>query len=667
MKRLKYLLITLSSVLMALCLTIAVACGEGSQAVVRLSQSSLTLEVNGSALLTATTENTDEEVVWSTSNGNIATVDKGYVTAVGEGTATITAAAGEASATCTVTVQGSQTVPVLKLEREQVSVIRGGGYTLTMETLYQGSSVSDVAYTWTAADEGSSAVARLTYLGNGSTLVEGLALGEARYYVSATVHGTYLVKALNISVVSLGTTVEIEGLDFNGEAYLLELSTLEVNGGKTAFALDVTVFNEGTKVQGAEVTWTSDNSAIAKVEGDEIVSVTRGTTVLHGTYAAQGVRGEAAVRVSVTSPTIELSETETIEVENLQPLSLATTLQGTATEVTLNGNTVGTCSGNTITFVKSAMPVAAKELGENKTLSIVTDKAYYTMTVNVYTKIIRNKADLDGMGAIARKNGAPDAYVPGVEGIAWDGYFILGTNIAYNGTFTHFIDDSAIYEITRAGYATSQPVLQGQSWTNGAIFGFKGVFDGRGYNIDGLEIESASNKSAGIFTVLHRDGVVQNVSFTKAVVKGGSGYICSAGAGTIRNVYIEYKELDGKEGTRNTGSFFTHEINTGTVGATVEHCFIDASGATFRNTKTNIHIFGTTSTSTAVYNGVYAICGDSSIKAVTDDYSANICGMYESAIRMGLDSAARREIATWDSTYWTIGLNGVPSFKTKAN
>ena len=47
---------------------------------------------------------TDKTVTWSSSNTSVATVVDGVVTAVGEGTATISAIAGDVTATCTVTV-----------------------------------------------------------------------------------------------------------------------------------------------------------------------------------------------------------------------------------------------------------------------------------------------------------------------------------------------------------------------------------------------------------------------------------------------------------------------------------------------------------------------------------------------------------------------------------
>jgi phi13 family phage major tail protein len=76
---------------------------------ISLSSSTLSLTVGDDpSTLTATTTPTGKKVTWRTSNANVATVDgEGNVTAVGAGTAVITAISGAQSAACTVTVTAS--------------------------------------------------------------------------------------------------------------------------------------------------------------------------------------------------------------------------------------------------------------------------------------------------------------------------------------------------------------------------------------------------------------------------------------------------------------------------------------------------------------------------------------------------------------------------------
>ena len=77
---------------------------------ITVSPKTLDLEVGQTGTLTAivTPDNaTDKTVIWTSSDNTVATVDKdkGVVTAVGKGTATITAAAGGKTAACKVTVK----------------------------------------------------------------------------------------------------------------------------------------------------------------------------------------------------------------------------------------------------------------------------------------------------------------------------------------------------------------------------------------------------------------------------------------------------------------------------------------------------------------------------------------------------------------------------------
>jgi Synergist-CTERM protein sorting domain-containing protein len=74
---------------------------------ITLSQSSLAMKTGNTSALTATvtpSDATEKTVTWTSSNTAVATVKDGLVTAVGEGTAEITATAGGKSATCKVTV-----------------------------------------------------------------------------------------------------------------------------------------------------------------------------------------------------------------------------------------------------------------------------------------------------------------------------------------------------------------------------------------------------------------------------------------------------------------------------------------------------------------------------------------------------------------------------------
>lgn len=105
---------------------------------VTLDRTSLTLKVNETFTLSATVapENaTDKAVKWTTSDSGVVRVSNGTVTAVGEGTAKITAAAGGKSASCTVTVKNAEPefIPVdsVTLNRESLELKVDETFTLT--------------------------------------------------------------------------------------------------------------------------------------------------------------------------------------------------------------------------------------------------------------------------------------------------------------------------------------------------------------------------------------------------------------------------------------------------------------------------------------------------------------------------------------------------------
>lgn len=92
------LVLALSAVLFA-------ACGDGDKVNgITLDRTDVSIETGETVTLTATVDPEGTEVEWSTSAAGVATVSDGVVTAVGAGTATITATAGDKTATCKVTV-----------------------------------------------------------------------------------------------------------------------------------------------------------------------------------------------------------------------------------------------------------------------------------------------------------------------------------------------------------------------------------------------------------------------------------------------------------------------------------------------------------------------------------------------------------------------------------
>ena len=121
---------------------------------IALDKTSLSLAKGKSQTLTVAytpADTTDDKTVtWSTSNNSVATVSGGKVTAVGTGTATITAKVGTKTAACKVTV----TIPLtsIKLSNSTLNLTKGASKKLTV-TYTPTDTTDSKTVTWSSSDK----------------------------------------------------------------------------------------------------------------------------------------------------------------------------------------------------------------------------------------------------------------------------------------------------------------------------------------------------------------------------------------------------------------------------------------------------------------------------------------------------------------------------------
>ena len=124
---------------------------------VTLNPTGLELKVGetGTVAATVAPENaTDKTVTWSCDKTDIATVDStGKITAVKEGTATITAKAGEKTATCTVTVKAKGPVAVTGITVNPATVKLDVGKTTVLGVTITPEDAAEKGVTWKSSDE----------------------------------------------------------------------------------------------------------------------------------------------------------------------------------------------------------------------------------------------------------------------------------------------------------------------------------------------------------------------------------------------------------------------------------------------------------------------------------------------------------------------------------
>ena len=126
---------------------------------VAISKATITLEPGKTETLSAVitpSDAADKSITWSSSDAAIATVDaKGVVTAVKEGTATITVASvadNSKKATCTVTVK-KQTIDVTEVKLDKTETSIGISETETLTVTVLPANATDPTVTWTSSDE----------------------------------------------------------------------------------------------------------------------------------------------------------------------------------------------------------------------------------------------------------------------------------------------------------------------------------------------------------------------------------------------------------------------------------------------------------------------------------------------------------------------------------
>lgn len=378
-------------------------------ATITLDKVKAELDVYETLVLTATKENTDAEIVWSTSNASVATVADGTVTAVAEGSVTITATAGEASAKCEVTVTNSHTAPVLRIERDSVAVAKDGSYELAVTTLWKGEPIGEsVEYVWTVGEDQPDDVASVENTANGA-VIKGLKYGETEFYVTANVRGTKLIKKVAVKVCNLDISFEVGGLTPSAGAYVANVALVDTETDRTTLDIDVKVYNKGTLVDGAAIEWTNSDDTKATIAGNTVTAVAEGETLLVGTYDNNDIK----VLVKVYRPEISLSERVMIE-SAVGSFTVDSPLEGSITGARLGGKEIASSvDGATITVNKENFPSKAQDMGEQE-LIIDTDKAVYTAVADVYTKVLRTADDVMTWNDVAYEVDSANTYWGGV-------------------------------------------------------------------------------------------------------------------------------------------------------------------------------------------------------------------------------------------------------------
>lgn len=256
---------------------------------VTVSPASVTLDPNNTQQLTATVDATpasaDKTVTWTTSNANVATVsESGLVTAVAQGTATITATSNldnTKSGTCSVTVNApTAPIPVTAIALNSTTTIAiGDSETLTI--IYTPADANTgKAVTWTSSNTSVATV-------DNSGKVTGVAVGTATITATSTTDAS-ITASCNVTVQAVAVT----SVSINPTSANLQI------GGSTDLTYTILPANATDK----SVSWSSSNTSVATVNNGHVTAIAAGTATITVTTTDGNKTATCSVTVTAGPP-----------------------------------------------------------------------------------------------------------------------------------------------------------------------------------------------------------------------------------------------------------------------------------------------------------------------------------------------------------------------------
>ena len=493
----------LSAVFFCIC-----ACSSDSEpesVKITLNLQAVTIAPDETCELKATVVNSEEAVVWASSDTAVATISGGVVTGIKEGTANITASIGEAVATCVVTVEengvnpGEIAFPVLSLSQYDAKLRAGlDSVTVTPELrlLEEEIAIEDINYV-------SSDTAKVTVTKNAdnSATITAVAASAEEVYITAslTYDGQLLERKVTVIVIN---DVELTLVDE------LKLYTYDNNGALNADG----IYEKMSAVDSFLVSsvdgdltaldWTTDNASVAEINEGLVTAVGEGTATVTATYTdVDGMEYQDSVYVVVAKTVLEYdAEPQDIYMNAedggavIDPANYGFSIE-TADAVVLKDVTDEESEPVMLgcSVQDGKMELETNNLvGGNRTFLLEEEKVDRTFNVVVITKVIETADELINLRTYG---GVTDT---SLTTYSYGGYYILGNNIDMTGkTVTHmFVRPSTNSEKANCG--------------------FTGTFDGRGFTVYG----GTYGGNGGILGRISKNAVIKNVAFVNSFISG---------------------------------------------------------------------------------------------------------------------------------------------------
>lgn len=230
-------------------------------------------------------------ITWTTSNSNVATVSQGVITPVGKGTAVITATYGQFSATVTVTV--TPVIQQIQVDKPTISLTVGGSSVSVKATaVYSDGSKADVTKlaSWSSSNPSVAAI-------QSPGVVKGVAKGDAIITVM------YGGKGLEIPAKVIAPVKNLT----------LDKAACSLTTGDTVILTPTVYYTDGSSENVSGYTqWSSSNTKVATVSTDgKVTAVGKGKATIIAKFGAKSAKVTVEVtppvnRIEVSKPTVSL-------------------------------------------------------------------------------------------------------------------------------------------------------------------------------------------------------------------------------------------------------------------------------------------------------------------------------------------------------------------------
>ena len=361
MKQLRHFL-----VLVAALVLVATSCQKAPKEIpvssVSLNKTSQELVVGESVQLNATvnpSDATEKTITWSSSNQAVATVAGGKVTAISEGTTSITASAGGKSATCSITVK-KKTVGVMSIELNKTELTLTEGESETLVATVKPEDATDKTVTWSTSN------AEVATVDNGKVV----AVKEGESVISAKAGD----KTATCKVVVDKKVITVSSVELNK-------NTLELVEGDSETLVATVKPDDATD---KAVTWVTSDESIAAVEDDGKVTANKEG---EATITAKAGDKSATCKVIVAKRIIPVTEVtldhETLDLVEGDEVTLTATVKpDDATDKTVTWST----SDASIATIDEEGKITALAEG-TATISASAGEMSMTCLVTVYKKV----------------------------------------------------------------------------------------------------------------------------------------------------------------------------------------------------------------------------------------------------------------------------------------